>query len=75
MNWSSFSTGVFFGVSICATLWLTMPEAEPVWRQCAPAQDGKELVTTVQHPDRTDCFYQKRDRIKRHHANSKRTTS
>lgn len=37
---------------------------EPVWRECAPAQDGNELVSTTQWDDHTDCFYQKRSRIK-----------
>lgn len=31
------------------------------WRQCEPAQNGYELVSTTQWEDRTDCFYQKID--------------
>ena len=36
------------------------------WRQCAPAQDGWELVSSVQYEDKTECFYQKQNRIQRH---------
>ena len=37
---------------------------EPVWRLCAPAQDGNELVSTTQWDDHTDCFYQKKGKQK-----------
>ena len=35
------------------------------WRKCAPAQNGHELVSTVQYEDRTECFYQEIDLNKR----------
>jgi hypothetical protein len=60
MKWSSFSTGVMFASAALIALWLTMPPIPKEWRQCAPAQDGEELVTTAQHKDRTECNYAKK---------------
>lgn len=60
MNWSSFTTGLTFGVALLLALYLTLPPAEPFWRQCAPAQDGEVLVSSSQYEDHTDCNYAKK---------------
>jgi hypothetical protein len=59
-SWSSFSAGALLGTAIWAALWLTMPPVQKEWRQCAPAQDGEALVSTVQLKDRTECNYVKK---------------
>lgn len=60
MNWSSFTTGLTFGVVLLLALYLTLPPHEPHWRQCAPSQDGEVLVSSSQYEDHTDCNYAKK---------------
>lgn len=60
MKWTSFSTGVFFASCLLIGLWAAAPQVPPVWRQCAPAQDGEVLVTTSQYKEHTECNYAKK---------------
>lgn len=60
MNWASFTSGMVLAAGSLLGLYLSLPEVPPVWRQCAPSQDGEVLVSTVQHKDRTECNYAKR---------------
>lgn len=60
MNWASFTSGMVLAAGSLLGLYLSLPEVPPVWRQCAPAQDGEALATTTQYSDRTECAYIKR---------------
>lgn len=62
----SFSAGCVLSGIIFVSLYLSMPVDTEKWRQCAPAQAGEQLVSSVQYEDKTECFYQKMDRIRRH---------
>ena len=51
-------SGIFGGFAVWLALFLTMPVPQKEWRQCAPAQDGFEIVATSQYEDHTECVYQ-----------------
>lgn len=62
------------GAVITGLLFALLNPVKPVeehWRQCAPAQAGEQLVSSVQYEDKTECFYQKMERIRRHSVTRK----
>jgi hypothetical protein len=62
------------GAVITGLLFVAIFTTKPVeehWRQCAPAQAGEQLVSSVQYEDKTECFYQKMERIRRHSVTRK----
>lgn len=61
----SFCSGIVLTGTMFALLYTTKP-VEEHWRRCAPAQTGEQLVSSTQWEDRTDCFYQRMDKIRRH---------
>lgn len=64
---NSFAAGCVLASLITTLVFLTSPEPRN-WRQCAPAQAGEQLVSTVQYEEKTECFYQKSGKIRRQTA-------
>lgn len=62
----SFFAGCVLSGIVFVALYLSLPVETEKWRRCAPAQAGEQLVSSVQYEDKTECFYQKMDRIRRH---------
>ena len=62
-RFGSFFLGLVFAFAmlVFAGLLLERSVRNADWRQCAPAQNGHELVSTTQWDDHVDCFYQKID--------------
>ena len=62
------------GAVITGLLFAFLYPVKPVeehWRQCAHAQAGEQLVSSIQYEEKTECFYQKMDRISRHKVSRK----
>ena len=62
----SFFAGCVLSGIVIVALYLSLPVETEKWRRCAPAQAGEQLVSSVQYEDKTECFYQKMERIRRH---------
>jgi len=62
----SFFAGCVLSGIVFVALYLSLPVETEKWRRCAPAQAGEQLVSSVQYEDKTECFYQKMERIRRH---------
>ena len=60
-RFGSFFLGLVFAFAMLlfAGLFLERSVRNADWRQCAPAQNGHELVSTTQWDDHVDCFYKK----------------
>ena len=66
----SFCSGLVVSALLFTAIFTTKP-VEEHWRQCAPAQAGEQLVSSVQYEEKTECFYQKMERIRRHSVTRK----
>lgn len=58
MNWSSFFSGAVFSAVLVAGLFLTVPTEDDSWKVCPEAQQGHQLLVTVQTPaGNVECHY------------------